>query len=101
STEALIQSPVAMALTALDLRAAVAVAPASGQTVTITIRKNAVNTSITCTITGPATTCSDLNGGHATAFAAGDLISASGVTSATSGSVNAINVQIQTVTTSP
>jgi hypothetical protein len=68
-----------------------ATAPASGQTVASTLRVNGAGTALTCTITGPATSCSDTNGAHAAQCTAGQLYSLQTVTSATTGSLTAVN----------
>lgn len=60
-------------------------APASGQTLTATWRVNTADTTMTCTITGPATTCNDTT--HTAACTAGQTYSLKTVTSATSGSL--------------
>ncbi len=49
------------------------VAPGAGQSATVTIRKNGVNTALTCTVSGTATTCSDLV--NSVTFSNGDLLS--------------------------
>lgn len=64
-------------------------APASGQTVIATLRVNAVDTTVTCTITGPATTCNDTT--HTAACTAGQSYSVKTVTSATSGSITSLS----------
>ena len=48
------------------------VAPGAGNTWTITVRKNAVSTTSTCTVSNPNLTCTDTT--HTVAFAVGDLI---------------------------
>lgn len=68
-----------------------ATAPASGQTLAATMRVNGSDTALTCTVTGPASTCSDTNGAHAAACPAGQLFSLKTVTSATTGSLTAVN----------
>src|SRR5262249_43525825 len=47
--------------------------PNSGETVTFTVMKNGATTPLTCTVTRPATTCSDTT--HSATFAAGDWVS--------------------------
>jgi hypothetical protein len=47
--------------------------PGTGNSWTMTLRKNGANTSVTCTISNLATQCSDTT--HTAVFAAGDLIS--------------------------
>jgi len=72
--------------TARRLYVKLGAAPGGTETVTITIRKNGSDTAVTVTITGAATTGSDV--ANTAAFAAGDLISASVVTSATAVAEN-------------
>lgn len=101
ATEAAAQTPVSAPFTLKNFYAAASVAPASGQTFTITVRKAGADTSpaVTCTITGPATSCNDTT--HTASFAAGDLISVKLVASATSGSTSTVNTMSTGVTTSP
>lgn len=61
-------------------------APASGQTVTSTLRVAGVDTPVTCTSTGPATSCNDTT--HSAYCTAGQTYSLKVVTSATTGSLN-------------
>lgn len=63
-------------------------APASGQTFTNTWRVNGSGTSLTCTITGPGTTCNDTT--HTATCTAGQTYSMGVTTSATSGTMNFI-----------
>lgn len=70
-----------------------ATAPASGQTLTATWRVNNTSTAITCTITGPATTCNDTT--HTAACTAGQPYSLQSVTSATSGAIASLDGGIQ------
>lgn len=49
------------------------VAPGAGHSITVTIRKNGVNTALTCTISGTATTCTDT--ADSVTFSDGDLLS--------------------------
>lgn len=64
-------------------------APASGQTVASTIRVANADTALTCTITGPGTTCNDTT--HAATCTAGQTFSLKVVTSATTGSLGHFN----------
>jgi hypothetical protein len=48
-------------------------APGGADSWTVVVRRNSVDTGITCTITGATTSCSDLT--HSQAFVPGDLIS--------------------------
>jgi hypothetical protein len=63
-------------------------APAAGQTLTATLRVAGADTALTCTITGPSTTCSDVT--HTAACTAGNLFVMKLVTSATTGSLAAV-----------
>jgi hypothetical protein len=86
-TEAIVQSIMPAAGTVQNFFAFVQTAPSTGNSWTLTVRKNAANTLVTCTIAGTAQTCSDTT--HTAVFVAGDLISisivASGSPSATPG----------------
>jgi hypothetical protein len=48
-------------------------APGAGNSLTFTIRKNGASTSVSCTVSGTATSCADSN--NAIGFSTGDLIS--------------------------
>lgn len=74
-------------------------APVGVQTYTITMRKNATNQSVTCTITGAATSCNDTT--NSFTVAAGDNVSVQIVLSATAASVGASNFGFKLATTSP
>lgn len=85
---ALMQSP--GALTASGLYCTTSVAPASGQTQTLTVRIGSAAgsmgaSSLTCQITSSGTTCSDTT--HSAALPAGEFWDLQSVTSATSGSM--------------
>ena len=72
----------------------------SAQTFVLTMRKNAADQTLTCTMTtGGAATCSDLT--HSFTVVAGDLVSVKLVTSATSGTANGMNVGLTFTTTTP
>lgn len=75
--------PLAMTLTALYVM--VDAVGGAGQSATFTLRKNGVDTAITCVINTGSTTANDT--AHSVAYAAGDLISMKCVTSATTGTV--------------
>jgi hypothetical protein len=68
-----------------NLYAQASPAPASGQTVVLTLRIANASTALTCTITGPATTCNDTT--HAVTIAVGNSYEMQAVLSATTGSV--------------
>src|SRR5437868_4986959 len=72
-TETEVQLPMPANGTVQELHATLSVAPGSGNSVTFTIRKNGSSTSVTCTISGTATSCGDSS--NAIGFATGDLIS--------------------------
>jgi hypothetical protein len=57
------------------------VAPGTGNSIAFTWRDNAASTAITCTVSGSATSCSDLT--HSFTAAAGDLLDIQAVTSGT------------------
>jgi hypothetical protein len=72
------------ACTVKKLRASTDTTPAAGQTVTLTLRKNGVDQSLTCQITnGGGRSASDLS--NTVTFTAGDLLSIKFVSSATVG----------------
>lgn len=99
ATEAAASAPISAPFTLKNFYAFTSVAPASGQTFTITVRKAGADTTVTCTITGPSTFCNDLT--HTVAFSAGDLVVVKVVASATTGSTSTINTGATAVTTSP
>lgn len=73
ATETDISIPIPVAGTLRNLSAAASVAPGAAQTFTYTARKNAADTSLTCTISGAAaTSASDTS--HSPTVAAGDLL---------------------------
>jgi hypothetical protein len=63
--------------------------PASGQTLTVTFRVNNADTALTCTVTGPGTTCTDTT--HTATCTAGQTWSTKFVTSATTGSLTFVS----------
>jgi hypothetical protein len=71
ATEANVQFAVVEGGTLSNFKVFVSVAPASGKSWTFTVRKNAADTTVTCTITGSATSCSDTT--HSVGFVPGDL----------------------------
>lgn len=78
----------ATAMTITKLYAYASIAPASGQTIVVTLRKNEADTAITCTITGTgAATAASNDLAHSVSFSAGDRMSVKAVTSATTGNV--------------
>ena len=59
--------------TASKLVVSLTLAPGTGHSATVTIRKNGVNTSLSCTVSEASTTCADTT--DTVAFSAGDLLS--------------------------
>ena len=55
--------------------------PGSGNSYALTLRKNGVDTALTCTVSGTATECSDTNAADSVSFLAGDIISIKAVPS--------------------
>lgn len=84
-----------------DLRVYVSGAPGGVTTYIATLRKNGADTTLTCTITGVATSCDDTNGAHAVAYAAGDTMSMKIVSSAAAASLNAINSSVLAIMAYP
>ncbi len=72
ATEASVQSKVNAATTFSNFGANLSVALGAANSVALTIRKNAADTTVTCTVADPATTCSDTT--HSFTSAAGDTI---------------------------
>jgi hypothetical protein len=72
-TEANVQDVVAAAGTVKNFYFVIDTTPAAARSWTLTVRKNGANTAVTCTISNPNTSCSDLT--HSVAFVAGDFIS--------------------------
>ncbi|MBN8730700.1 MAG: hypothetical protein J0L64_09180 [Acidobacteria bacterium] len=67
---------------------------ASAETLTVSVRKNAADTGITCVVTGPAQTCTDL--ANSVSFSSGDLLSFKLVTSSATGAAIYPLVQVET-----
>lgn len=86
ATESEVQIPMP-ACTIRTLRGLTNVAPAAGQTIILTVRKNGVDTAVTVTITGTPSIRVQADTSNSVAFAAGDLFSIKAVTSATSGTL--------------
>lgn len=85
-TEANIQFAAPFNMTLFSMQCNSAVAPSAGQTFTITLRKNGVDTALTAQISGTGKTAADNT--HSVAFVTGDLISLKIVASASAaGSV--------------
>lgn len=74
ATESLQQCFCPSSLTIQNLAFAVDTAPGAGETTTATLRKNGVDTVLTCTISG-AVDLSAFDTTHSVAFAAGDFFS--------------------------
>jgi hypothetical protein len=73
ATESAVQQTVPMAGTLSEFYVTLNGSPGSGRGYTFVVRKNGVNTLVTCTISGTATTGSDVT--NSVSFAAGDKIS--------------------------
>lgn len=82
ATEGNVQDRANAAFTMSDLSCSLSAGPGgAGKSYTLTVRKAAVNTTITCQIATNATTCSDHS--HTNTVAAGDLLSLGSVTAGT------------------
>jgi hypothetical protein len=68
------------AATVRKLYCNLATAPGGGDSVTITVRKGGVDQTLTCPITGAATTCNDTS--HSFSTTAGNIVSVKGVSTA-------------------
>lgn len=75
ATEAEKQIPIPFACTLSNMHVTLSGTPGSGKSYALTVRKNAADTALTCTVADTATTASDTT--HSVAFAAGDLITIS------------------------
>jgi hypothetical protein len=73
STERRVQNIMPTAGTVKSFYIFVETAPSVGASWTFTLRKNGVDTAVTCTVAGTAQVCSDAT--HSASFVAGDLIS--------------------------
>lgn len=73
NAENVVQFPMPQACVAQNLRVKATVAPGTGFTTTVTLRKNGVSTTLTAQLAGASLTASDLT--HAVSFAVGDLLS--------------------------
>jgi hypothetical protein len=98
TSDPVVATPVSTAMTLKNFYVVSNTAPVGAQTYVVTVRKNNVDTAVTCTITGAATSCNDTT--HTVAFAAGDRISAGVVSSASAVNAN-LNTMVTAVTTSP
>jgi hypothetical protein len=76
ATETNVKFYVSQPTTVTQLRVDLSAAPSSGHNTVYKLRKNAADTSLTCTISNTATTCTD---SHTITFAAGDYVSVSQV----------------------
>jgi hypothetical protein len=74
-TESKVQGIIPAAGTVKNLYVLAQQGPGTGNSWTMTVRRNSNDTSVTCTISGTSTTCSDTS--HTAVFAAGDLFSIS------------------------
>ncbi len=73
STERRVQNIMPIAGTVGNFTVFLETAPSTGSSWTLTLRKNGVDTAVTCTVSGTGQTCSDAT--HTVTFAAGDLVS--------------------------
>jgi len=81
ATEADVEAAAPTASTVSNLSAQVSTAPGGGNSVTFTWRKNGADQTVTCAISGTATTCTDF--AHSFAVAQGDLLSIKAVSTGT------------------
>ena len=73
STESMVEQVIPIGGTLSNFYASWEAAPGGTKNVTLTVRKNGADTSVKCTITGAATSCSDTT--NSVTFSAGDRIS--------------------------
>lgn len=92
ATESDVQFPMP-ACTVKNLRVCANTVVAAGQNCVVTVRKNGVDTGVTCTLTNSSRIASDLT--NSVAFAAGDLMTVSVVSSATAGT-HTYNILVET-----
>lgn len=71
----------------------ISAAPATGQTITVAMFVNGSASAVTCTITGPATTCSDTT--HTASITAGQTYTLRAITSATTGSIGNFSAGVE------
>lgn len=86
SSEIVYQYPMATACSVTAMYVSITVAPGSGKSRAFTVRKNGSDTAVTCTVSDLATTANDTS--HSVSFAAGDLLSISGVPASTPASAS-------------
>ena len=84
ASESIARTPMAVSGTLSNFHVGVDGGTAAGKNWILTVRKNGANTSVTCTVVGPATTCSDST--HTASFNAGEDLSISIVASGGPGS---------------
>lgn len=75
TTEANVKVPAPASTTLSNLSINLSAAPGTGNSVAFTVRDNAANTALTCTISNSATTCSDTT--HSAVIAQNDLLTIS------------------------
>lgn len=100
ATEAFCYLPQPQAGTVSNIYVNVNNAPGAGQTYTVTMRKNATNQTVTCTISGAAaTSCNDTT--HSFAVAAADNVSVQITSSGAAATLSVANFGFKLATTSP
>jgi hypothetical protein len=72
ATESAVQAPIAMPCTAGNLYVALSATPGTGHTIVVTLRVNAADTTLACTVAATGTTCTNL--GTTVPLTAGELI---------------------------
>lgn len=97
-TSVSVGTPLPIAATVKNMYVTTVNAPTGVQTDDLTVQKNGSDTTITCRITGAATTCNDTT--HTASFVAGDTINIKAVPSATAA-VTFYSVIVELVVASP
>jgi hypothetical protein len=69
----------------------------AGNSITFTLRKNAADTPLMCTITDPAVDCSDTSALDATAYAATDFIDLKAVVLSSSGTAISVPTELWSI----
>lgn len=86
-------NPMPFACTGKNLFVVLGTTPSASTTDTFNLQKNGSNSGVTCTITNPATTCSDTT--HTIAFAAGDTWLLDGITGAATDATAQVRMSFQ------